>query len=78
MADVKKNSGKGTYLTLWATSMASSFKSNVLVLGAVNTAINDQECQHATRRFESIKMLLDKPAGWPTFVQSHPSVKTVD
>ncbi len=78
MADVKKNSDKGTYLTLRATPMASSFKSNVLVLGAVNTATNDQECQHATGRFESIKMLLDKPAGWPTFVQSHPSVKTVD
>ncbi len=31
-----------------------------------------------TGRFESIRMLLNMPAGWPTFVQSYPLVKTVD
>ncbi len=51
----------------------------LLVFGAVKTIIiNDQECQHVTERSESIRMLFNKPAGWPTFVQSHPSVKTVD
>ncbi len=52
-----------------------AIKSNLLVLGAGYTTINDQGCQHVTRRFESIRMLLNKPTGWPTFVQSHPSVK---
>ncbi len=50
----------------------------LLVLGAVKTIINDQEFQHVTGRSESIRMLLNKLARWPIFVQSHPSVKTVD
>ncbi len=29
-----------------------------------------------TGRYEPIRMLLSKQTGWPTFVQSHPSVKT--
>ncbi len=53
-------------------------KSKLLVLGAVNTTLNDQECQHEKGRFESIRMLLNKPVGWITFLLSHPSVKTVD
>ncbi len=53
-------------------------KSKLLVLGAVNTAINDQGCQHVTGRFEPIRMLLSKQTGRPTFFQSHPSVKTVE
>ncbi len=53
-------------------------KSKLLVLGAVNTTINDQECQHVAGRFESIRMLLNKPAGWPKFVQSHLTVKAVE
>ncbi len=52
-------------------------KSKLLVFGAVSTTIDDQECQHVTGRFESIRMLLNKSARWPTFVQSHLSVKTV-
>ncbi len=32
--------------------------SKLLVLGAVNTTINDQGRQHVTVRFESIRMLL--------------------
>ncbi len=46
-----------------------------LVFGAISTTINDQGCQHVTGRFESIRMPLNKLAGWPTFVQSHLSVK---
>ncbi len=53
-------------------------KSKLMVLGAVNTAINDQGCQHVTGRFETIRMLLNKPAGRPTFFESHFSVKTVE
>ncbi len=53
-------------------------KSKLLVLEAFNTTINDQGCQHVTGRFESIIMLLNKPAGWPKFVQSHRTVKPVD
>ncbi len=45
-----------------------------LVLGAVDTTINDRGFQHVTGRFESIRMLLR----WPTFFQRHPSVKTVE
>ncbi len=55
-----------------------NIKSKLLVLGAVNTIINDQGCQHVTGRFESIRMLLNKPDGWPTFIQSHLSIKTVE
>ncbi len=51
-------------------------KSKLLVFGAVSTTINDQGCQHVKGRFESIRMFLSKQTGWPTFVQSHPSVKT--
>ncbi len=50
----------------------------LLVLGVVSTTINDQGCQHAAGRFQSIRMPLNKSAGWPTFVQSHLSVKTVE
>ncbi len=56
----------------------SSNQIKITGLGAVNTTINDQGCQHVTGRFESIRMLLNKPAGWPTFVQSHLTVKTVE
>ncbi len=50
-------------------------KSKLLVLGAVNTTINDKGCHHVTGRFESTRMLLSKQTGWLTFVQSHPSVE---
>ncbi len=53
-------------------------KSKLLALRAVNDTMNDQGCQHVMGRFESIRMLLSKQTGWPTFVQSHPSVKTVE
>ncbi len=53
-------------------------QSKLLVSGAVNATINDQGCQHVTSRFESIRMFLSRQAGWPTFVQPHPSVKTVE
>ncbi len=66
-------------LRSWVTSRGNcEIKSKLLVLAAVNTALNDQGCQHVTGRFESIRMLLNKPAGWPIFVQSHLTVKTVD
>ncbi len=55
-----------------------NFKSKLLVLGAVRSTINDQGCQHVTGRFESIRIPLNKSAGWPKFVQSHLSVKTVE
>ncbi len=41
---------------------ARQIKSKLLVLGAVSTTINDQGCQHMTRRFESIRMPLNKSA----------------
>ncbi len=50
----------------------------LLVLGAASSTINDQGCQHVTGRFESIRMLSNKPLGWPKFVQSHLTVKTVE
>ncbi len=53
-------------------------KSKLLVMGAGITTINDQGCQHVTGRFESIRRLLNKPAGRPTFVQSHQTVKPVE
>ncbi len=56
---------------------SNQIKSKLLVLGADKTTINDQGCQHVTGRCESIRMFLSKRTGWPTFVQSHPSVKTV-
>ncbi len=64
----------------WASSVkiGLQIKSKLLVLEAVNTIINDQECQHVTGRFESIRMLLSKKTGCPTYVQSHLSVKTVE
>ncbi len=60
--------------------LGTAFISNkkLLVLGAVNTTISDQGCQHVTGSFESIRMLLNKPAGWPTFVQPHQMVKPVE
>ncbi len=64
--------GMYTCLTLF------QIKSKLLVLGAVNTTTNDQGCQHVTGRFEPIRTLLNKPAGWPIFVQSHLTVKTVE
>ncbi len=54
-----------------ATHLQPYFKSKLLVFGAVSTTINDQGCPHVTGRFESIRMPLNKSAGWPTFVQSH-------
>ncbi len=55
---------------------SNQMKSKLLVLGAVNTTINDQGCQHVTGGgLESIRMLLSKQTGWPTVVQSRPSVK---
>ncbi len=57
---------------------SNQIKSKVLVFGAVSTTINDQGCQHVTGKFESIRMPLNKSAGWPTFVQSHLSIKTVE
>ncbi len=64
----------------WAISvkLGLQIKSKLLVLEAVNTIVNDLECQHVTGRFESIRMLLSKHIGWPTFVQSYLSVKTVE
>ncbi len=57
----------------------NQIKSKLLVLGAVQTTINDQGCQHVTGGgVESIRMFLSKQTGWPTFVHSHPSVKTVE
>ncbi len=47
-------------------------------MGAVNTTITDEECQHVTGRFKAVRMLLSMQTGWPTFVQSHPSVKTAE
>ncbi len=61
-----------------AMHLYDQIKSKLLVLGAVNTTINDQGCQHVTGKFESIRKLLNKPAGWPKFVQSHLTVKTVE
>ncbi len=38
------------------SNQSNPIKSKLLVLGAVSTTINDQGCQHVTRRFESIRM----------------------
>ncbi len=54
------------------------YQIKVMVLGAVKTTINDHGCQHVTGRIESIRMFLSKQTGWPTFSQSHRSVKTVE
>ncbi len=51
---------------------------NSVVLGAVNTTINDRAYPHVMGRFESFRMLLSKQTGWTTFFQLHPSVKTVE
>ncbi len=59
-----------------SNEMSNQIKSKLLVLGAVKTTINDHGCQHVTGRFESTRMFLSKQTAWPTFVQSHPSVKT--
>ncbi len=63
---------------LHSATNSVQIKSKLLVSGAVTTTINDQECQHQTGRFESIRLLFNKSAIWSKFVQSHPSVKTVD
>ncbi len=55
----------------------SSNQIKIIGLGS-NTSINDQEFQHVTERFESIKMFLSKQTGWIKCVQLHPSVKTVE
>ncbi len=47
-------------------------KSKLFVVGAANTAINDQECQRVTGTFESIKMLLSKQTGWPASLVASP------
>ncbi len=52
-----------------------SIKSKLLVLGAVNTTVNDQGGQHVTRRLESVRVLLNKQVVLPTFVKSHSAVK---
>ncbi len=57
---------------------SNQIKSKVLVFGAVSTNKNDQGCHHVTGKFESIRMPLNKSAGWPTFVQSHLLIKTVE
>ncbi len=59
-------------------AFSSINKSMLLVLGAVNTNKNDQGCHRVTGRFQSIRMLLSKQTGWPSFLRSHPSVKTVE
>ncbi len=63
-------------LFLSRQSYPFQIKSKLLAFGAVSTTINDQGYQHMTRRFESIRVPLNKSTGWPTFVQSHLSVKT--
>ncbi len=57
---------------------ANQIKSKLLVCGAVSTIICDNRCQHATGKFESIRMLLTNQTGCPTYVQPHPSVNTVE
>ncbi len=69
---------QGRFRTNDGPTVFFQIKSTLLVLKAVNSTINDQGCQHVTGMFESIRMLLNKPAGWPTFVQSHLTVKTVE
>ncbi len=55
-----------------------SIKSKLLVLGAIYTTVNDQGGQHVTRRFESVRVLLNKQVALPTFVKSHSAVNTVE
>ncbi len=62
----------------WAACQLVVFKSKLLVLVVVNTTASDQGCQYVTGRFGSIRMLLSKQSGWPTFVQQHPSVRTAE
>ncbi len=50
----------------------------LLLYGAVNTVIDDQECQHVMGRLESVRMLLTKQTRWPTFDQLNPSVKATN
>ncbi len=71
------------YLEIHLCSMVTltfifQIQSKLLVFGAVSTTSNDQGCQHVTGRYESIRLPLSKSAGWPTFVHSHLSVKTVE
>ncbi len=82
---LKEHSLIGILASLWFCEIllrpcahVHQIKSKLLVLGAVNTTINDQGCQHVTGRLELMRMRLNKPAGWPTFVQSHFSVQTVE
>ncbi len=71
--------GGGSSCTFYSRALDTyQIKSKLLVLGAVKTTINDKGCQHVTGRFESIRKLLNKPAGWPKFVQSHLTVETVE
>ncbi len=56
----------------------NQIKLKLLVFGAVIATINDQGCQHVTGRLESIRMCLNKSAGWPTIVLSHFPIKTVE
>ncbi len=51
-----------TFLYAKKIPQRSQIKSNLLVLGAVKTTINDQGCQHVTGRFKSIRMPLNKSA----------------
>ncbi len=59
-------------------TLETQIKSKLLAFGAVSTTLNDQGCQHVAGRFELIRMPLNKSDGWPTFVQLHLSVSTVD
>ncbi len=57
--------------------LLDQIKSRLLVFGAVITTLNDQGCQHMTRRIESIRLPLNRSAGWPTFVQSRTWIQCV-
>ncbi len=47
---------------------ATQITSKLLIMGAVKTTTNEQEYQHVTGRFESIRIFLSKQTGWPTLV----------
>ncbi len=40
----------------------------------MKSTINDQECQHVTRRYESISIVLSKQTGWPISAQFYVQV----
>ncbi len=67
---------KSLFVVMYSSCAQIKIKSKLL--GAVKITINDQGCQHVTGRFESIRMFLSKQTGWPTFVQSRPSVNIVE